>query len=96
MKGTGVDPVLVTSPGGSYPASEMACTSCHDPHGSAGFRLTYQDGQAHSTDGITIGYQATIVADDNDPIPGLREQRIIEGFLDHYLFRPDKDLFKGL
>ena len=27
------------SPGGFFPASEMGCTSCHDPHGNAGFRM---------------------------------------------------------
>jgi len=32
------------SPGGSFPASEMSCTSCHDPHGNAKFRLLYGAG----------------------------------------------------
>jgi hypothetical protein len=27
------DKVQVTAPGGSYPASNLACSSCHDPHG---------------------------------------------------------------
>lgn len=27
------DPVLTTSPGGSFDSSELACSSCHDPHG---------------------------------------------------------------
>jgi cytochrome c553 len=26
------------SPGGAFPAAEMGCTSCHDPHGSSEFR----------------------------------------------------------
>ena len=26
------------SPGGSFPAGELGCTSCHDPHGNDGFR----------------------------------------------------------
>jgi predicted CXXCH cytochrome family protein len=28
-----------TAPGGSFPAAQLSCTSCHDPHGRAGFRL---------------------------------------------------------
>lgn len=41
-KGTSVDPVNATAPGGSYNASYMHCTSCHDPHGKGGhFRLLY-------------------------------------------------------
>jgi len=29
------DPVNMVAPGGTYPASEMSCTSCHDPHGGS-------------------------------------------------------------
>lgn len=32
------------SPGGSFPSSQLGCTSCHDPHGSAAFRLLYGTG----------------------------------------------------
>jgi hypothetical protein len=28
------DPVLTTAPGGSFDSSELACSSCHDPHGT--------------------------------------------------------------
>jgi predicted CXXCH cytochrome family protein len=28
-----VDPVNVTSPGGTFPSSQLACNSCHDQHG---------------------------------------------------------------
>jgi len=59
MKGTPVDPVLGTSPGGSYPADEMSCTSCHDPHGTAAYRILYQTGQSIPNALFT----ATIVAD---------------------------------
>lgn len=27
------DPALSTAPGGTYPAADLSCTSCHDPHG---------------------------------------------------------------
>ena len=27
------DPVLDTAPGGTYPSSQLYCSSCHDPHG---------------------------------------------------------------
>jgi predicted CXXCH cytochrome family protein len=30
------DGTLTTAPGGSYPASELSCGSCHDPHGAKG------------------------------------------------------------
>ena len=31
--GYAVDGVSVTSPGGTFPSSQLACNSCHDPHG---------------------------------------------------------------
>jgi hypothetical protein len=41
-QGTQSDPQYVTSPGGSYRADNLHCTSCHDPHGRGGhFRLLY-------------------------------------------------------
>ena len=45
MKGTGPDSVLATAPGGTYPSANLACTSCHDPHGTSSFRILYQAGQ---------------------------------------------------
>lgn len=30
------DPDLPQSPGGSYPATQLSCISCHDPHGRSG------------------------------------------------------------
>lgn len=40
--GTTADPEFTVSPGGSYPSSNLHCTSCHDPHGKAGhYRLLY-------------------------------------------------------
>jgi hypothetical protein len=32
-KGYVVDPVNGTAPGGTFPAAQLACNSCHDPHG---------------------------------------------------------------
>jgi len=31
--GFSADTTLATAPGGTYPAAELSCTSCHDPHG---------------------------------------------------------------
>ena len=33
------------SPGGSFPAGELGCTSCHDPHGNDRFRLLHGAGE---------------------------------------------------
>jgi hypothetical protein len=38
------DPRWSVSPGGSYPAAEMGCTSCHDPHGRESFRMLWGAG----------------------------------------------------
>ncbi len=35
----GPDPVHNTAPGGTYPSSELGCTSCHDPHGNTNYRM---------------------------------------------------------
>jgi predicted CXXCH cytochrome family protein len=32
-KGYNVDPHNATAPGGTFPAGQLACNSCHDPHG---------------------------------------------------------------
>jgi hypothetical protein len=43
--GLAADATLTNSPGGSYPAAVMGCTGCHDPHGTADFRLLYGAGR---------------------------------------------------
>lgn len=43
--GLAADATLTASPGGNYPAGSMGCTSCHDPHGTADFRLLYGAGR---------------------------------------------------
>lgn len=39
--GAGPDGTLSHAPGGSFPAASLECSSCHDPHGNANFRLLY-------------------------------------------------------
>ena len=43
-RGAGVDPVHTKAPGGEFPADQLGCTSCHDPHGNANFRMLYGAG----------------------------------------------------
>jgi len=43
--GLAADATLTSSPGGSFPASLLGCTSCHDPHGTDAFRILYGDGR---------------------------------------------------
>mgnify|MGYP002065508829 CR=1 FL=1 len=43
--GLAPDATLTTAPGGTFPASEMGCTSCHDPHGTEDFRMLYGAGR---------------------------------------------------
>ncbi|MBI5060534.1 hypothetical protein HZB60_12235 [candidate division KSB1 bacterium] len=43
--GLAADPVHVNAPGGSFPSSELGCTSCHDPHGNTNYRLLRGIGQ---------------------------------------------------
>jgi predicted CXXCH cytochrome family protein len=59
IKNTVQDPVNTTAPGGTFAAADLACTSCHDPHGTSAYRLLYQDGQRVGT----ALYTSTIVAD---------------------------------
>jgi len=46
--GLAADATLTSSPGGAFPASVMACSSCHDPHGSTDFRFLYGLGRGPS------------------------------------------------
>ncbi|MCB9365580.1 MAG: hypothetical protein H6508_00135 [Calditrichaeota bacterium] len=43
-RGTVADLLNPVSPGGNYPAASLGCTSCHDPHGNANYRLLYGAG----------------------------------------------------
>ena len=42
------DGTYVNSPGGTYPAGDMGCTSCHDPHGNSNYRFLYGAGQVQA------------------------------------------------
>lgn len=44
-RGLSADGTLALSPGGAFPGSQMGCSSCHDPHGTADFRLLYGAGR---------------------------------------------------
>ncbi len=48
--GIGTDATLSAAPGGTFPAGQMGCTSCHDPHGNAFVRLLNTTGPVQ--DGI--------------------------------------------
>ena len=51
LKGTDVDQTLEYAPGSNNTVqNDIACSSCHDPHGNDSFRLLYREGQD-----ITIG-----------------------------------------
>ncbi len=39
--GLAADATLLTAPGGTFNSSIMACSSCHNPHGSTEFRFLY-------------------------------------------------------
>lgn len=43
--GLAADATLTTAPGGTFPASLLGCSSCHDPHGTDAFRLLYGAGR---------------------------------------------------
>lgn len=51
-KGVGQDSKLSHAPGGTFPSSVLGCSSCHDPHGNASFRMLYGVGVVKS--GVTF------------------------------------------
>jgi predicted CXXCH cytochrome family protein len=53
------DPQQRVSPGGNFPARELGCTSCHDPHGNGNYRML--NGQGPVQGGL---YQFTEPAPD--------------------------------
>jgi predicted CXXCH cytochrome family protein len=55
--GISADPVNTVAPGGTYPASQLGCTSCHDPHGNTNVRLLWGAGQ-EAPGGFVFTYPA--------------------------------------
>jgi hypothetical protein len=53
-KGTMQDPLLVVSPGGFFPSQLLACSSCHDPHGTDAFRILYGPGRSIQGTALTF------------------------------------------
>ena len=54
-KGYVADPVNTTAPGGgTFPAAQLACTSCHNPHGQ---QRRLSDGTIASTGAPITGYK---------------------------------------
>ncbi len=60
------DPELSAAPGGTYPAANLACSSCHDPHGRA---RRFADGTYAST-GLPISNSGSY-NNSADPITGI-------------------------
>ncbi len=52
--GLATDGTRLTSPGGSYPASELRCTSCHDPHGNSNYRFLRGPGNDEGSGGTFV------------------------------------------
>jgi hypothetical protein len=44
-RGLNADRRNSVSPGGNFPAAQLGCTSCHDPHGSGSFRMLHDVGE---------------------------------------------------
>ena len=53
------DPDYLAAPGGTYPSSGLGCTSCHDPHGNASFRMLHGVGPVGS-EGYAFAYPAPL------------------------------------
>jgi hypothetical protein len=61
------DARLVTSPGGSYPAANLQCSSCHDPHGK--YRRTSDGSIVQAKPGATVPPIAASGSYNNSPTP---------------------------
>jgi len=77
--GYNVDPVNALAPGGTFPSAELACNSCHDPHGKYR-RLT--DGTIATT-GAPIkasgSYPGTGVSNEPDATGAVGVYRLLAG-----------------
>lgn len=61
-----VDDLLTVAPGGSYPAGNLACSSCHDPHG----RYRRFADNTYATTGLPI-FNSGSYNNSKDPISGV-------------------------
>ena len=65
-----------TSPGGSYPAANLGCTSCHDPHG----RYRRQANGSISTTGAPIKASGSLAgSSEPDPLNSVGVYRLLGG-----------------
>jgi len=53
------DGTYLNSPGGTYPASNMGCTSCHDPHGNQNYRFLWGS-DSQQSNGYSFVYPAPV------------------------------------
>ncbi len=53
------DPDNSVAPGGTFPASQLSCSSCHDPHGNPNFRMLRGAGST-TIGGFTFVYDAPL------------------------------------
>jgi hypothetical protein len=75
--GVTADPNYGTSPGGSYPAQFLTCTSCHDPHNKAGnYRMLYaRNSPASQSSGYAFAYDVDPPVAVGIPLDGPPESR---------------------
>jgi hypothetical protein len=66
--GYAADSTLTVAPGGTYPAANLACSSCHDPHGK--YRRDATFAGAYVTTGLPI-FNSGSYNSSKDPIPGV-------------------------
>jgi hypothetical protein len=71
--GLAADSRYPVAPGGTFAASELGCTSCHDPHGRGSFRMLYGAGPVQA--GAAHFGAAAPVADGLALSPSVSEQR---------------------
>ena len=70
---------LSTAPGGGFLTSDLGCSSCHDPHGNQGYRLTYVSGQTSAAGTWTSTIDASAI--------GLFGPGAVEGNTNHPAYR---------
>jgi predicted CXXCH cytochrome family protein len=68
--GIPVDPDHPVAPGGDYPAADLGCTSCHDPHGNSEFRMLRGAG---STDAAGFAFTSPAPLAQGIPLTGAAE-----------------------